>query len=116
MCVLGSLTSDKLRAFRDAHYTAENMVLAAAGVDHDDFVRLASKHLGKLPRGQGTTMSRRKASAYTGGEARLEQPLDDEFTRIAVAFEVRSKWRKGGEGGRGGGGGGRGGDRRDQGS
>lgn len=96
MLYRGSLTGKELGAFKEKHFTAENMVLAAAGVQHEEFVALAQKYMGKLPRGDGTTGAKRKAALYTGGEARLELPESamDPNTRIAVGFEVRAQMRE----------------------
>lgn len=77
------------------HLTARNVVLAAAGVEHEAFVALARKHLGSLPPGEGSGSGvkgarKRPPSLYRGGEKRIEVPeTTDPFTRVAVGFEVR---------------------------
>lgn len=40
---LGAITVDDLRSYMDAFYTAPRMVLAGAGVEHDELVELADK-------------------------------------------------------------------------
>lgn len=81
------LTAEKLRAFQARHFTAQNMVLAAAGVEHEAFVALAKQHFGQLPPGERSR--KRPAAVYQGGEKRIEQPEStDHFTRVAVGFEV----------------------------
>jgi processing peptidase subunit alpha len=42
------ITADTLRSYRAQHFTPDRIVLAAAGVDHGDFVRYVDKHLGSL--------------------------------------------------------------------
>lgn len=81
------------------HLTAPNVVLAAAGVEHEAFVALARKHLGSLPAGEGGPAAGgggirpargRPPAVYQGGEKRIELPEStDPFTRVAVGFEVR---------------------------
>ena len=50
-CWNSRLNADTVRLFRNQFLTARNMVLAAAGIAHDDFVKLAEKHFGNLPSG-----------------------------------------------------------------
>ncbi|WND02905.1 pitrilysin family protein [Temperatibacter marinus] len=48
-----SFNSTTLKGFMQSHYTAQNMVLAAAGkVDHAELVALAEKEFSSLPQGQ----------------------------------------------------------------
>jgi processing peptidase subunit alpha len=45
---LRSLTPEIIRTFRDAWYTPDRIVLAGAGVPHEDLRRLAEQHFGQL--------------------------------------------------------------------
>ena len=51
-----------------AHFTPSNMVLAAAGYEHDQLVSLAEASFGKLPAGSARDAV---VATYEGGEARL---------------------------------------------
>jgi len=59
------------------------MVLAAAGYDHDELVKLATAHFGSLPAGAAPAAG--AADKYVGGEVRLmaEEPT----THFAIGFE-----------------------------
>lgn len=45
---LGSINKEVIQAYRDAFYRPERMVVAFAGVPHDEAVRLAEKHFGDM--------------------------------------------------------------------
>jgi predicted Zn-dependent peptidase len=67
---------DHLFAFLARHYTASNMVLAAAGrVEHDRIVELAEKHFGSVPRTPANAPAVQPL-AYVGGENREARPLE----------------------------------------
>ena len=71
---VGALEPDFLRDFMSRHYGAGNAVLSAAGhIDHDSLVALAEEHLGQMP---GRSDSAMEAAAYRGGEARVEEDLE----------------------------------------
>lgn len=49
---IGSLTSDHLKSFVDSNWTADNMVIAAAGpLAHEELVKLAANSLGSVKAG-----------------------------------------------------------------
>ena len=67
---------DHLFAFLARHYTASNMVLAAAGrVEHDRIVELADKHFGSVPRTPANAPPVQPL-AYVGGENREARSLE----------------------------------------
>jgi predicted Zn-dependent peptidase len=67
---VGAVTIEALRAFRDAHLTAERVVIAAAGAfDRDDILDAAHRRFGELPRGEGA----RPVAAFAAGGAVGEQ-------------------------------------------
>lgn len=41
---LGKLDASHLKSFMSKHFLANRMVLSGAGVDHDEFVKLAEKY------------------------------------------------------------------------
>lgn len=90
---LGRLNREMLGEFRNKFLVAERMVLAGAGVNHEEFVRLGEKYFGEMAGEMagvagGVAGGAKKLSTYTGGEYRLEKEGSDNFTRIALAFEV----------------------------
>jgi processing peptidase subunit alpha len=87
------MSVDLLREYRATHFTADRMVLAGAGVSHDEFAELGGKYFAALPRGRDVID--RKDSPYTGGDARLQMPepgpggiIEPPLTRVALAFET----------------------------
>jgi predicted Zn-dependent peptidase len=76
------LTGDTLRGYRDLHYRADSMVLAAAGkVDHDLLIAQAEAALGGLPSG---TRPQPLRGAYVGGEFRDERAIEQTHVTLAV--------------------------------
>ena len=64
-----------LLEYQARHYTATNMVLVGAGVEHGEFLRLAEKYFGDLPRGGGGT----SASSFSGSFLSSSAPLPPLF-------------------------------------
>lgn len=82
-----SFTSDDLRSFMNAHYSANHMVIVAAGaVDHDAFVREVEKRLGKF-RAQSSGGTPDLAN-YVGGDFREFRDLKD--AQLLIGFEGRA--------------------------
>lgn len=61
------LTSSVLHEFAAAHYTAPNIVLAAAGVDHQELVDLVTPMLSSLPTSAPSTPSQPSSSSRSEG-------------------------------------------------
>ena len=70
------------------HFTPRNMVLAGAGVDHEELVRLGEKYFGGLEaaEGEGAWASANAAkvaeSQYHGGESRIVIPAEKARYRL----------------------------------
>ncbi|CAN0307163.1 unnamed protein product, partial [Ectocarpus sp. 4 AP-2014] len=70
------------------------MVLAGAGVDHDELVRLGNKYFGGVEAveggsGDGVDAAGPAESSYVGGESRnVVAKHKDKLTRVSVAFKV----------------------------
>lgn len=62
---LGSINKEVIQAYRDAFYQPERIVVAFAGVPHDEAVKLAEKYFGDM----GST---KPALSRTGSETSLE--------------------------------------------
>ena len=78
---------------RDHLLIPEEMVVAGAGIGHDELVTLAERYFSDLvPRSENPSAdssSRRTVdSRYTGGAYQLKTETVDGFTRVALAFEV----------------------------
>lgn len=87
-----SITRQNLADYIASNYTAERMVIAAAGaVDHESLVAAAEKAFGKLPpKGISTTELIRNDPAYfTGSEVRIRDP-DMPFVHLALAYQGAS--------------------------
>ena len=88
---LATLSLDTLHQYRSNFFVAPRMILAGAGVNHDEFVELGSSLFGSMPKSSSTTSSeapKRIPSVYRGGESRLVKESPDGLTKVAVAFEV----------------------------
>lgn len=87
---LGGLNADVLAEFYAANYTAPRMVLAGAGVDHSELVRLAEPLLSAAPTAAAGA-SGEPASTYVGGDWR--QFSASPLTHAILAFEYQGGWR-----------------------
>jgi predicted Zn-dependent peptidase len=80
-------SSDDLRAYMTEQYSADRMVVTAAGaIDHDDFVREVEKRLGGF-RAQSTGRTPELAH-YVGGDFREHRDLMD--AQVLIGFEGRA--------------------------
>jgi len=99
---LPTITSQVVRRFREEYLlNPEKMVIAGAGIDHDELVNLAEEIFGHITR-KDTNSSNKKSpssydrvstdlngivpSIYTGGEHRVSTTSADGFMRIGLAF------------------------------
>lgn len=92
---LPHLTADSVHAFREQHLlnNPEKIVVSGSGISHDALVELAEANFGHMTSNKDDSSKVTIPSIYTGGEYRLQtQPsphsAKEEFTHIAVAFEV----------------------------
>lgn len=89
-----NLNAQVIHDFRRDHLLIpEEMVVAGAGIGHDELVTLAERSFSDLvPRSENPSAdssSRRTVdSRYTGGAYQLKTKTVDGFTRVALAFEV----------------------------
>ncbi len=78
-----AMTRDTVRDYMQAHYSAPNMVLAAAGrIDHDRLVDLAGRVFSALPPPQAAP---ERGASYVGGDFREER--DIEQVNLVVGFD-----------------------------
>lgn len=78
-----SFKKGDLNEFMVPHYTAENMVLVAAGnLDHKTFVEWAEEYFASLPHNGTSTF---EAASYSGGEARATRKLEQ--LHLTLGFE-----------------------------
>lgn len=86
-----TLTRNDLKAYVDQHYKPHRMILAGAGdVDHDELVKLATKHFGSLPADPSGVSSRDLVAAepaYLVGSDVRERNDDMPLAHFAIAFE-----------------------------
>lgn len=86
--VLKALNADVVAEFYAANYTAPRMVLAAAGVEHNELLRVAEPLLAAAPSGPAPS---EPASEYIGGDWR--QFAASPLTHGVLAFEFSGGWR-----------------------
>lgn len=84
---LGQLNGDVLMQFIQENYTAPRMVVAGAGVDHEELVALAEPLFSDFPKGPPETVPNSK---YVGGDWRASHGGPE--TSIALGFELPGGW------------------------
>lgn len=79
-----------VKQFCQAHliHNPQGLVVAGAGIDHDELVKLASMYFGHLQQHSLPEQERTIPSIYQGGQASLQHGTMDGFTRCALAFEL----------------------------
>ena len=94
---LPDLSARSVHAFRERHllHKPEGIVVSGSGISHDALVELAEANFGHISPSNTNQedASRTVPSVYTGGEYRLRtppnpNPAKEEFTHVAIAFEV----------------------------
>ncbi|PKA64317.1 Mitochondrial-processing peptidase subunit alpha [Apostasia shenzhenica] len=85
---LERLDGSLIRKFYFENYTADRIVLAAFGVDHERLLTLSEPLFYDLNGGSPVDVPN---STYTGGDFR--QKVDAERTHVALAFEFSGGWR-----------------------
>lgn len=81
---VGSFSAAALRDFVGAKFTADNIVISASGVNHNNFVRDVSRAFGGLASGAVTAAP----AKYLGGEYRVRGPGNVAY--FALSFEAPS--------------------------
>ena len=83
-----SFTPDQIRKYLKRNYTAEKMIIVAAGaVDHAELVRLVEDGFAGIP-ASPDVMPQEKTALYTGGEYREKRDLMD--VQLLIGFEGRA--------------------------
>ena len=94
---LPHLSARSVHAFRERCllHRPEGIVVSGSGISHDILVELAEEHFGHIPSAASGSAAGDLTvpSTYTGGEYRLQRapdpnPAKEEFTHVALAFEV----------------------------
>ena len=81
--IIRGMKREALHGFMQAHYTPENMVIAASGnLRHEQVVELAERHFANLPRAERAAPM---PSDYMGGEYREMRDLDQ--AHIVLGFD-----------------------------
>lgn len=75
---------DEVVSFRNAHFTAKNLVVSSSGIAHDELKRMLEG--AKINTGDASPLP---ASPFVGGETRIRKDLDGK-THLAVAFPMPS--------------------------
>merc|ERR1719284_920546 len=85
---IGSLSEAHLKAYVDANYTAENMVIAASGpMKHGELVNLASAAFGSVKAGSGRPVNSMKPY-FCGAELLYRNDEMGPTAYIAVGWEA----------------------------
>lgn len=85
---LNKLGAKELKAYAKELFIPSRMVLTGAGVDHDEFVKLATKFFGDIPASSNTVAT--PASPYKGGDVRVRG--DSPLTHLAMCFDAGKGW------------------------
>ncbi|KAH7680745.1 Quinol--cytochrome-c reductase protein [Dioscorea alata] len=86
---LNRIDGSIIKKFYHENYTADRMVLAAFGVDHEHLLAIAKPILYDLRKGFPVEVPK---STYVGGDIRHK--VDSEKTHVALAFEVPGGWHQ----------------------
>ena len=82
--IIKGMKRDALPGFMAAHYTPENMVIAACGnLEHERLVDMVARHFADLPKAE---RHEPMAADYTGGEYREQRELDQ--AHIVLGFDA----------------------------
>ncbi|CAG0894193.1 unnamed protein product [Darwinula stevensoni] len=82
-----SISRQDLVEYVTTHYKGPRMVLSAAGgIDHDQLVKLAEQHLGKLPMSYDGEIPLTQKCRFTGSEIRVRND-DMPLAYVAIAVE-----------------------------
>lgn len=81
------VSRETLQKFRKQYYFGDNCVIAAAGIDHEDFVKAVEKKFASLPKGDIAAL-KRPHSVFTGGQLSEQRVLQEPFVKLAIAFEI----------------------------
>jgi predicted Zn-dependent peptidase len=80
--IVGAMTGEAIRGYMRRHYSADRLVLAAAGrVDHDRLVELAARAFDGLPQRQDGAVEK---ADYRGGDFREDRDLEQ--AHIVLGF------------------------------
>jgi hypothetical protein len=85
--------SDVVRQFHGDHFCGENVIVSAAGLDHQEAVQLAKQHFGHLPQAPkdpNVTVLREQAlvpNDYVGGCRLVDIPNLD-YVHVGLGFET----------------------------
>jgi len=84
---IGNLTKDSLHQFLKTNLwnNPQGIVIAGAGIGHDELVDMAKLHYGPL---EQKTPNQTIPSTYRGGMHTLQTPTIDELTRVGIGLEV----------------------------
>lgn len=85
---VGRLTSDDVAQFVSERFVGQNLVLAAAGIGHEELTQLARPLFDGV---SGASPPPRPESRYVGGDFRAASA--SELTHALLAFEVPGGWR-----------------------
>lgn len=84
-----SFTSEQIRAYMDRNYTADRLIVVAAGaVEHDEVLKLVENRFAHLPNSKDIPRSEIEPAIYTGGDFRETRDLMD--AHILLGFEGRA--------------------------
>lgn len=91
---LDEVNRSTLLEFRSKHFFGENCFLAAAGIDHESFARLAEEKFSSMPskRTVRKASEGRSVSKFVGGMVTNERKLKEPFVKVAICFEAGKGW------------------------
>ncbi|KAJ1287237.1 hypothetical protein BS78_03G415600 [Paspalum vaginatum] len=84
---LARINDKIIKKFYHENFTADRVVLAASGVDHEHLLGYADFLLNDWHKGSSVEKPK---STYVGGDSRLR--ADSDMTHVALAFEVPGGW------------------------
>jgi len=87
---VGEMNGEVMRYLQSTFFQPSRIIAVGVGVDHEALEDVAFNSLGHLREGEGSSAEIAKpAPTYTGGELRLQRPLDGQ-AHIGLCFETEN--------------------------
>jgi len=88
---LNEITKSAVEAYRSTFYTPERMVVAFAGVRHDEAVKLTEKHFGDMRGGNGSQATQSGSNTFSSSTGKLPSAHQTTYTSPTTAPQEPSR-------------------------
>lgn len=88
---LNEITKSAVEAYRSTFYTPERMVVAFAGVRHDEAVKLTEQHFGDMRGGKGSQATQSGSNTFSSSTGKLPSAHQTTYTSPTTAPQEPSR-------------------------